>query len=132
MTVLRKSSDKLLDLAHLWLAVYEMVARWFRDLTFVARWFRDLTFVARWFGDLTFALACCWQLLGEDSSDIDIALYKMTGQEFCQRVNNYFKPEKPKRVGVSKRYAVFVTPIVLIGSRSAVTANIMPSCIMKL
>jgi hypothetical protein len=87
--------------------------------------------IAGLFRDLTFALACCWQLLGEDSSDIDIALYKMTGQEFCGRVNDYLNPEEPKRVGVSKRYAVFVTPIVLICNHSTVTANIMPSCIMK-
>ncbi|CAM0950162.1 unnamed protein product [Alopecurus aequalis] len=42
------------------------------------------------------------KLLGKDSTDIDIALDNMTGQNFCERVNEYskFMGEEQKGIGV--------------------------------
>ncbi|KAK1602629.1 hypothetical protein QYE76_048180 [Lolium multiflorum] len=42
------------------------------------------------------------KLLGKDSTDIDIALDNMTGQNFCERVNEYseFLGEEQKGIGV--------------------------------
>jgi hypothetical protein len=52
-----------------------------------------------------------WQLLGKDSTDIDIALDNMTGQNFCERVNEYseFLGEEQKGIGVIQWYAIFAT-----------------------
>jgi hypothetical protein len=53
-----------------------------------------------------------WQLLGIDSADIDIALDNMTGQNFCEKVNEYSElmGEEQKGIGVIQWYAL---PIVL-------------------
>jgi len=43
-----------------------------------------------------------WQLLGKDSADIDVALDNMTGQNFCEKVNEYLElvGEEQKGIGV--------------------------------
>nr|CAB3463211.1 unnamed protein product [Digitaria exilis] len=68
--------------------------------------FRRLLAVVRHFGLGTqLRVAGGWvrdKLLGKDSADIDIALDNMTGQHFCEKVNEYLglMGEKQKAVGV--------------------------------
>jgi hypothetical protein len=53
-----------------------------------------------------------WQLLGKDSTDIDIALDNMMGQSFCEQVNAYSKfigEKEQKGIGVIQWYAIFIT-----------------------
>jgi hypothetical protein len=53
-----------------------------------------------------------WQLLGKDSTDIDIALDNMMGQKFCEKVNEYSKfigEKEQKGIGVIQWYAIFIT-----------------------
>ena len=66
--------------------------------------------------DLTVALAYSWQLLGKGSADIDIALDNMTGQNFCERVNEYskFMGEEQKGIGVIQWYEFFITIILTL------------------
>ena len=51
-----------------------------------------------------------WQLLGKDSADIDIALDNMTGQNFCEKVNEYLElvGEEQKGIGVIQWYAILI------------------------
>jgi hypothetical protein len=51
-----------------------------------------------------------WQLLGIDSADIDIALDNMTGQNFCEKVNEYSElmGEEQKGIGVIQWYALLI------------------------
>lgn len=51
-----------------------------------------------------------WQLLGKDSADIDIALDNMTGQNFCEKVNEYSElmGEEQKGIGVIQWYALLI------------------------
>ncbi|KAK3136232.1 hypothetical protein QOZ80_5BG0430040 [Eleusine coracana subsp. coracana] len=70
------------------------------------RIFRRLLDVVRHFGLGTqLRVAGGWvrdKLLGKDSADIDIALDNMTGQNFCEKVNEYSKMvgEEQKGIGV--------------------------------
>lgn len=56
-----------------------------------------------------------WQLLGKDSADIDIALDNMTGQNFCEKVNEYSKliGEQQKGIGVIQWYVIFTMVILM-------------------
>lgn len=56
-----------------------------------------------------------WQLLGKDSTDIDIALDNMTGQNFCEKVNEYSKliGEQQKGIGVIQWYVIFTMVILM-------------------
>lgn len=62
------------------------------------------------FADSTFPFSYNRQLLGKDSTDIDIALDNMTGQNFCEKVNEYSEllGEEQKGIGVIQWYAIFI------------------------
>ena len=55
-----------------------------------------------------------WQLLGKDSADIDIALDNMTGQNFCEKVNEYLElmGEEQKGIGVIQWYVILIMLIL--------------------
>jgi len=55
-----------------------------------------------------------WQLLGKDSADIDVALDNMTGQNFCEKVNEYLEliGEEQKGIGVIQWYAILIMLIL--------------------
>ena len=55
-----------------------------------------------------------WQLLGKDSADIDVALDNMTGQNFCEKVNEYLEliGEEQKGIGVIQWYVILIMLIL--------------------